>query len=593
MRYHFIFYVFLLLFLSSCSGKHSPWETHDPSRDLSEEDYMDILEPKTEENEILLSEGTLSLREIPALLQKKVSFVVDEHEILSSVFGRLAKMGGLDLVFDPDIDGEIIYRAQNKELYEVLETICSLNRLKMSLKGTTLLIERDLPYFHIYPISFLSLERQMDSTTSANTNVGFGASGVTDNGSTNNIRGRVLNDFWKEVEANLDLMLRDEKRLHAIFYEMEKERTIGEKNPSSAPPTPATNQQERPYSINKQSGLITVYGTQKQHRVVAEYLEQLEKSSNQQILIEAKIIEVSLEDEYRSGINWETILKRSVQLPNVKFGDIAKHTSLTSVVGGQDMVSVSVEGRNLKGVLNMIETFGSARTLSSPRVTVLNNQTALLKVADNQVFFQLKIQHSDYAPRNVDPQSFPLTTYSSVIQTVPVGFIMAVQPSIDRKNNQIILSLRPTITRVTGTREDPAVKLMARDRGKDMDVKSEIPIIATREIDSVLRLKSGQVAILGGLMQEVSANLNGGIPGTNGMPFTFFTRGKSDDYRVVELVILLKATILPSASPHASDKRTYQKFYKDPRPFWKNDKGKNNGNNENQTKEEVPSNPAL
>jgi alanyl-tRNA synthetase len=478
--------------------------------------------------------------------------------------------------------------SSQRRLYEILETICSLTCLKISLKGTTLVVERDLPYFHIYPLSFLSLERQTDSSTSANTSIGFGTPGFLENGSLNNIRGRVLNDFWKEVESNLDLMLRDEKKLHPVFTEMERARIPA--SGTSLPPPPPQNPQERPYSINKQSGLITVYGTQKQHRVIEGYLEQLEQSSSQQILIEAKIIEVSLEDEYRSGINWETVLKKGVQLTNAKFGDIAKHSALSSTLGGQDMVSVSVEGRNLKGVMNMIESFGSARTLSSPRVTVLNNQTALLKVADNQVFFQLKVQHNDYYPsRPGEAQAFPQTTYSSQIQTVPVGFIMTVQPSIDRKNNQIILALRPTITRVTGTREDPAVKLMARERNKEVDIKSEIPIIATREIDSVLRLKSGQVAILGGLMQEVSANLNGGIPGTNDTPFSFLTRGKSDDYRVVELVIFLKATILPSPTPHASDKKMYEKFYKDPRPLWSNNnKGQEN---EKQNAKQVASSP--
>ncbi|MFN9938981.1 MAG: type II and III secretion system protein, partial [bacterium] len=148
-----------------------------------------------------------------------------------------------------------------------------------------------------------------------------------------------------------------------------------------------------------------------------------------------------------------------------------------------------------------LQEFGFVRTLSSPRITVMNNQTAILKVAQNKVYFRLNYDKIYNSLNNREN-----TTVSSDIQTVPIGLIMLVQPSIDLNTGEILLFLRPSISRLTKTVSDPAIDI-AFNSSINIDsnkltspTQSMIPVVEVREIDSVLRLHNKEMAILGGLM---------------------------------------------------------------------------------------------
>ena len=144
---------------------------------------------------------------------------------------------------------------------------------------------------------------------------------------------------------------------------------------------------------------------------------------------------------------------------------------------------------------------------------------------------------------------------------------MTVQPSIDPISRDITLTLRPTISRVVGVREDPSVQIVNNSfNTSSKTVKSEVPVVAVREMDSVLRIKSGQVAILGGLMIEGGDNLEAGLPGSKTGPLGFFLGGQRKANAMVELVIFLKATIVDSPKVTAADHRVYTEFTRDPRP---------------------------
>jgi len=202
----------------------------------------------------------------------------------------------------------------------------------------------------------------------------------------------------------------------------------------------------------------------------------------------------------------------------------------------------------------------------------MNNQTAILKVAQNQVYF--RINYDKQFSTTIQQQSVNI---SSDIQTVPIGLVMSVQPSIDPETGEIILFLRPTISRLNQAVRDPAVDIAYNANISAGTSASElikphpslVPVVEVREIDSVLRLKDGEIAILGGLMEIRSTQDNAKLPflGDIALVKELFNSYSEGDL-VVELVILLKATILEdAANPDKADERLLQSYVRDPRPL--------------------------
>jgi general secretion pathway protein D len=229
-----------------------------------------------------------------------------------------------------------------------------------------------------------------------------------------------------------------------------------------------------------------------------------------------------------------------------------------------------VDRAGLSAVVGLIEKFGSVKTLSSPRITVMSNQTAVLKVTNNEVIYLPELQRQYATVADNRSTDFLSTT----IRTIPEGLMMSVLPSVDAKNNTVLLSLRPTVSKIIGYKDVPFLYQTMTfagnqtDTGAGKEIQScKIPVIAVRELDSVLRLNSGQIVVMGGLMREVSQNNREGLPELSGADFLFGSDEKSTE--VTELVIFLRATILRKGGRvhHEADKKAYDKFANDPRPL--------------------------
>jgi general secretion pathway protein D len=363
---------------------------------------------------------------------------------------------------------------------------------------------------------------------------------MNDNVSKSALKATTKNDFWSELEENLKTILE-------------------------------SGQEKGAYSMHRQAGLVALRANRKQHQQVQLYLEKLRHVACCQVLIEAKIIEVTLKDEYRSGINWQTIGTKGDLKLNAKFGDMAQKGVFLDPASAQaDMVSFGAEGSRFSAIANTLQEFGLVRTLSSPRLTVMNNQAAILKVAQNKVYFRL-----NYDKMYNSQNSRESTTVSSDIQTVPIGLIMLVQPSIDPETGEIILFLRPSISRLTQSVADPAIDI-AYNASINVDsnklkspTPSLIPVVEVREIDSVLRLHNKEMAILGGLMEVRSSEHKQGLPGLDEVPLLRDLTGSlTEGDTIVELVIVLKATIMDNgAAPDGADQRLMDKYTTDPRPL--------------------------
>jgi general secretion pathway protein D len=286
-----------------------------------------------------------------------------------------------------------------------------------------------------------------------------------------------------------------------------------------------------------------VRATSKQHERVQEFLDQVMTGAKRQVLIEATVAEVQLNNQYQRGIDWQRLRTNATATgvpgfatgrSGLEFGQSSANTPAgintnAFVFGG------AITSLNFNFALKLLESFGDVRVLSSPKISVLNNQTAVLKVVDNLVYFTVQAQ-------TTTSQTTSLTTFTTTFNSTPVGFILTLVPQIS-DSDSVTLNLRPTISRKIGDVADPNPDLAKAG------VTSLIPVIQTREMESVLRVQSGQVAVLGGLMQDAVSNTEDTIPGVYSIPgIGPLLSQRKDLNQKTELVIFLRPVVIRDPS---------------------------------------------
>jgi MSHA biogenesis protein MshL len=264
------------------------------------------------------------------------------------------------------------------------------------------------------------------------------------------------------------------------------------------------------------------------------------------------VVEVQLSDRYQSGVDWSAL-----GLQGLGYSFTQSLISGTGTLTNTTNPFFSVEYKNpnaasggsISSTVKLLDQFGNTRVLSSPRIMAINNQTAVLKVVDNLVYFT--IQASTTAAAN----TAAVTTFSTTVNSVPVGFIMSVVPQIS-ESDTVLLNIRPTISRKLRDVPDPNPSL-ANPCGVPVPVTgcnipaiaSLIPEIQTREMESVMRVQSGQTAVLGGLIQDSVTNIEDTIPGVRSVPGVGQLLAQRKDLNnKTELVIFLRSTVIREAS---------------------------------------------
>lgn len=194
----------------------------------------------------------------------------------------------------------------------------------------------------------------------------------------------------------------------------------------------------------------------------------------------------------------------------------------------------------------------------------MNNQQAVLSFATNEVYFTLDVEEESSEEQNGTVQTLNI---DSEIHTVPIGIILNLQPSINIDTNEITMNIRPTISRIVSRVEDPGVAILAA-RNDAGEVSSSIPIVEVKEIDSILKIQSGQVMVIGGLMEERNSNDENGVPFVSNFPVVGkLFKGTKKQGEVIETVIFIKATVVPGYGVSDGDKKLYRTFMRDPRPL--------------------------
>jgi general secretion pathway protein D len=269
-------------------------------------------------------------------------------------------------------------------------------------------------------------------------------------------------------------------------------------------------------------------------------------------------VEVQLSNNYQQGINWE-IFNRPGTAPGITGGMFPQGQVIGSPTGS--ILTLRYNSTTFALTIRLLEQFGTVRVVSSPRISVINNQTAILKVVDNLVYFTISSSTSQ------GTQGSTLATFTTIANSVAVGFVMNVTPQISG-NDVVLLNVKPTISKVLSFVNDPNPAL-ANPCGSATSLAgtcgippiiSQIPQISTRELESVIKVANGDVAVMGGLIQDSVTNAEDTIPGINRIPYLGDALANRNLQNTkTELVVFLRPVVIRDASLDG-DYRGYRVF---------------------------------
>ncbi len=411
----------------------------------------------------------------------------------------------INIIFGPEVQGVATVDLKRVTFEEALDALLSPLGFVFKREGNFVKIAKPTPETRIFTLSYISTTRSGGATLSATSGgatagvaggaaaIGGATGGGGTSGATSSVSSSDSVDLWGEMEKTLTTFLSKEGKV----------------------------------VVSRTAGLIAVTDFPSNLGKVAQYLELVEGSAQRQVMIEAQIIEVTLTKEFSAGINWSLIPKNINIGPfgtlqgTLTGGRLAAQTLAPATSLFQIGLATRLGGQAIQLLLNALSTQGKVTILSSPKISTLNNQKAVMKVAVDDVFFTVTRQR--------EPTT-GVVTETITPQTVTEGIVLDVTPQIG-EHDMIIMNIRPSISERVGQATSP---------GGDV-----VPIVAVRAADTVVRVKDGQTVVIGGLMQQRSAKNVSGVPVLQEVPVLGgLFRQKTDDERKTELVILLTPTLI-------------------------------------------------
>jgi MSHA biogenesis protein MshL len=488
----------------------------------------------------------------------------------------LARDAKINLDIQSGIQGTVTVNAINQTLPQILTRIANQVDMRYEIKNGTLTVMPDTPYLHNYKIDYVNMARDSDGSMSNATQVGSGLSGstatATGSGSNNSlltIKNTSKNHFWETLIQNIKDILHETDK---ILPEGSSETSVQESKEASSTGTgvqPASGKKKsaaktgienspNPVNVaeggttiikrstfreaasviaNPENGIITVRATGKQHEKIQEFIDQVMANAQREVLIEATIVEVRLSDNYQQGIDWTRLsLGRGFSLS--QSGTSGLPASNTGSMFSLGYFNPTSKIGSIAASISLLESFGNVKVLSSPKLSVMNNQTAMLRVVDNSVYFTV---NSTVAPCSPNPCT-PIVSYTTTITTVPIGFTMSMTPEIN-DSDTVLLNIRPSITRLLSNATDPTPGLA---------IPNLVPQTSTREMESVLKIENNQIAVLGGLMEDQMKKLTDEVPFLARIPMIGnLFQNRNDTTNKTELVIFLRPVVIKSASVNA------------------------------------------
>ena len=532
------------------------------------------------------------VRAAPALSPPKPSAPVPTYTVVvndvpvKDLLFSIARDTQYNIDLHPGIAGRVSLNAVQEPLPAILDRIARQADLRYEMNGRTVSIMPDTPYVKTYSVNYVNVARNTTSSvgvaaqiaSTGGGNIGTGATGTsstaTGNSSTTTVASQSNNDLWAVLADNIRIMLAgtravtqssEERAARLDAEKAERAERVSQAEAVSKAGAGAAglftaafaNQPasdgKNDVAVNPVAGTVSVLGTAKQQELVQQYLDRVMQSAQRQVLIEATIVEVTLKDQYRAGINWQSLVSGATGWTVNTVGAGVGGSNLANALSPfLNIAYTNNEKWDFKATIDLLESYGNTKVLSSPKLMALNNQTALLKVVNNLVYFSI-----DVAQGTVTASGLVLpSTVKTEAHTVPVGVVMSVTPQVG-ENGLVSLTVRPTITRKVGDVEDPSPLL----KQGGLNISNKVPVIQVREMESLLQIRSGQTVILGGLIQDDSNNARDGIPGLSrpeGIGAVFGQHERINNQ--TELVIFLRPIVVSNPTLESDELRQFQRL---------------------------------
>ena len=474
--------------------------------------------------------------------QERFNLVVNNAQAVQ-VFLGIVSGTRYSMLVDPAINGLISINLKNVTLFEALDAIRDLFGYDYRVAGSRIYIEPLTARTRVFKINYINGKRKGTSdirvtsgsvSDAPNTNTGNGGNNggttTTTNSTTPNafetskITTSTDSDFWAELKTSLVAI-------------------IGDKD-------------GRAVVVSPQSGVVLVRALPTEIHQVERYLNATQLSVDRQVMLEAKIIEVQLNDSYQSGINWSAFNRKTrfsvgadSTTQNFPSGTPVDGSTVSGVLGGTlpkvlggagGLLNIALQTDNFSSLISFLNTQGTVHVLSSPRIATMNNQMAVLKVGTDE-FFVTNV--SSTTVTGTSTTSTPNVTLRPFFS----GIALDVMPQIS-DNGEITLHVHPSISKVS--EKDKTVDL-GGNQGK-----LHLPLASSTvsETDSVVRVEDGSIVAIGGLMQQTMTDDRASVPVAGEAPvFGALFRQTSRVSQKRELVILLKTTVVRSEADWSRD----------------------------------------
>uniref|UniRef100_UPI00397A0A7C type II secretion system protein GspD n=1 Tax=Wolbachia endosymbiont of Atemnus politus TaxID=2682840 RepID=UPI00397A0A7C len=412
-----------------------------------------------------------------------ISINISEEVPVKDLLIEIGKLSDINLGIDPKISGNIILKLKDKNINEVIQSIADSAKLRYSTNNGVIRIEQDLPYAQNYYVDFINIQHSAQSSFVVNNNITSSDRSNADKDYNSVMKSQYSSDLWNSLEKGLNAIMDVNGVDDGEFL-----------------------------SSNRETGVIILNARKNIHKAVEEYINKVKQLASSQVMIEAKIVEVVLDDKYLSGIN----------LNDLRDGTKSVMNQDNSIIN----LAMNFEASDLGNLVKSLDKFGTSTVISSPRVHAINNQQAMISFTKNHVYFTSDIQ------KDTKNSSQTLVTK---MNSVPIGVVLIIHPSINIDTSEIFMDIHPTLSRINGYTKDPNIEYVAQQSKTKLN--SDIPIIEIREMNSMLKIKSGEVMVIGGLIEHREDKQS-----------LLHQKSKrlADNMRTVETVIFLKATIVPT-----------------------------------------------
>jgi MSHA type pilus biogenesis protein MshL len=408
---------------------------------------------------------------------------------IREVFMAISKHANFNVVADPDVQGKVTVDLKNVTLTEALDTLSDLLDLTYAVKQNVIRVSKPKPETRVFALQYVNLKRSGTSSTSAQVGAAGGRAGGQSTVTTT-----TETDLWKDIDAGVAKLLSPTGKM----------------------------------LVDRQSGNIVVTDFPRFLDQIGDFLEKIEGSVQRQVLIEARIIEVTLTGEYRFGLDWGAIARAGALRG-------ATGVSPNRIIGqklapSESTFQVGVTNTDFAALLSVLSKQGEINVLSSPKLATLNNQTAVIRSATDEVFFERRSVTTTVA--GALQQTTEVTP-----RTITVGVVLAVTPQIAADGN-VVLHVRPTVT-------EKSRDVTFEEAGSAGVTKFTAPVLDVREADMIVRAREGQVVVIGGLMQEKKSDDESKVPILGDLPGVGrLFRATTQQRKKTELVVLLSPTVL-------------------------------------------------